>query len=67
MNNAETKTFRLETSAKIDGSCTNVRFATGPTAPEMPGNWIECDDLELDLSGFGQLYKQGEHRFFGRL
>lgn len=62
------KTFK-NTVATKDNRITTVHFAQGETKPsnEDFGNWIECDEMELEFSGLEHLYTIAGVRYFGRL
>lgn len=59
-------TFKNANQAK-PGSYTRVLFCVAETAPADGVEWVECDPLELDLSGCEKLYTQAGAQYFGNL
>lgn len=55
------------TAADTNAPATVLQFAQGETKPTESGQWVEVDDLELDLSGADHLYTVAGVRYFGRL
>lgn len=60
------KTYK-NAAAEKDTICTNVLFAQGDAMPSETGDWIECDELELDLSGADHIFTTAGVRYFGSL
>jgi hypothetical protein len=58
------KTFKNTRFTTRTAECTNVVFCQGESPPE---NYVEVDEIELDLSGCEQLYIQNGIKFFGYL
>jgi len=59
------KTFKNINFTKRNYETTNIVFCQAETAPNE--NWLECNELEIDLLNCKQLYKQGDVRYFGYL
>ncbi len=59
------KTFKNKNFIKRDYECTNVVFCQGESAPN--DNYIEVDELDLDLFNGQHLYTQANVRYFGYL
>lgn len=60
------KTFK-NAAAQKDTITTNILFAQGDAAPSEPGDWVECDELDLDFSGAEHLHTIAGVRYFGSL
>lgn len=62
------KTFK-NTNAANRGDFTTVEFAQGPDLGQIreAGEWVEVDELELDVSGATRLHRSGETVYFGSL
>ena len=60
------KTFK-NTAAENNSTVTNVFFAQGEK-PEDFGNWVECEDLEMEFSNKADhLFTINGTRYFGKL
>ena len=59
------KTFKNINFTKRNYECTNVVFCQAETTPDT--NWVECEEIEIELKKCDQLYKQGDVRYFGYL
>ena len=57
------KTFKNINFTKRNYECTNVVFCQAENAPDT--NWVECEEIEIELKKCDQLYKQGDVRYFG--
>lgn len=67
------KTFKLKSfDGEINPNCTNIVYCTSEIGnePKDGREWKECNEdeaLDLELSGFNQLYMQFGVRYFGKL
>jgi hypothetical protein len=59
------KAFKNKNFTKRNYECKNIVFCKGEIAPN--DNWIECDEMEIDLMGAGSLYIENNVRYFGFL
>lgn len=61
------KTFK-NTVASKSHYLTTVHFAQSDKAPTEFGEWVECDELELDAAKYNtHLFTQAGARYFGKL
>lgn len=59
------KTFKNKNFSKRNSECTNVVFCQSENVPDT--NWIECDEIEIELANCNQLYRQNDVIYFGYL
>jgi len=57
------KTFKNINFKKRNYESTNVVFCQAENAPDE--NWVECEDIEIELAKCDQLYIQADVRYFG--
>ncbi len=57
------KTFKNINFTKRNYECTNIVFCQAETAPDE--NWVECEEIEIELAKCDQLHKQADVRYFG--
>ena len=58
-------TFKNTNFTKRNYECTNIVFCQSEIKPD--DNWVECDEIEIELSNCYQLYIQNDVRYFGYL
>lgn len=59
------KTFKNINYKKRNQESTNIVFCQSVSAPNT--NWIECDEIEIELLKCNHLYTQDGVRYFGYL
>lgn len=59
------KTFKNKNFKKRNYDCTNVVFCQTENTPDA--NWIECEEIDIELLGCYSLYIQDGVRYFGYL
>lgn len=56
------KTFKNINFKKRDYECTNVVFCKAEYEPDA--NWVECEEIEIEILKCDKLYKQGDVIYF---
>ena len=60
------KTFKNINFTKRDYNSTNIVFAQSEHFP-LIGEWVECDELEIEIMNCNHLYTKNDVKYFGWL
>ena len=58
-------TYKNINFTKRDYEATNIVFCQSEIKPDQ--NWVECDELEIEIMNCNQLFIQNDVRYFGWL